>query len=58
MNIQHLEEPTARLLVAAGLLEEMIKTGQGERAAYLAASLKGDLEFFRDLVDEVAKAKA
>jgi hypothetical protein len=55
MNVQHLEAPAARLLVAAGLLEEMIASGQTERAAYLAGALKGDLQYFRDLVDEVAK---
>jgi hypothetical protein len=56
MRVEHLEQPAARLLVAAGLLEEMIQSGQGERAAYLAGSLKGDLQYFRDLVDEVTKA--
>jgi hypothetical protein len=56
MNVAHLEQPAQRLLVAAGMLEEMIQSGQTERAAYLAASLKGDAQYFRDLVDEVVKA--
>ena len=56
MKVQHLEQPAARLLIAAGLLEEMITSGQTERAAYLAASLKGDAEAFSDLVGMVVRA--
>jgi len=58
MNVAHLEAPAQRLLVAAGLMEEMIQSGQGERAAYLAGSLKGDAEAFLDLVQMVIGAKA
>jgi hypothetical protein len=58
MNVSHLEQPAQRLLVAADMLAEMIQSGQGDRAAYLAASLKGDAEAFLDLVGMVIRAKA
>jgi hypothetical protein len=58
MNVQHLERPAQRLLVAADMLQEMIQSGQGDRAAYLAGSLKGDAEAFLDLVQMVIGAKA
>jgi hypothetical protein len=56
MNIQHLEEPAQRLVVAVDMLAEMIKTGQTERAAYLASALKGDAEVLRDFVQILARA--
>jgi hypothetical protein len=57
VNVAHLEAPAQRLLVAADMLEELLRSVDNPRAAYLAAALKGDAEAFNDLVQMVIKAK-
>jgi hypothetical protein len=58
-DVTHLEEPAHRLVIAADMLEELVREiGEAHhddpvpsaRAWYMATSLKGDLAYFFDLL--------